>query len=123
MHKKRILTVDDEPSFTRLVKLCLESTGDYEVRAQNDATSALEVAEQFKPDLILLDMVMPKMHGRDIAARIHSSPLLQGTPVVLLTATVTRDRVAGTPKIDGCKVLAKPIALRELVSAIEETLS
>lgn len=63
--------MDDEAGFTRLVKLNLEQTGNFVVRAVNDATNALQVAREFKPDLILLDIVMPKIDGGDIAARIN----------------------------------------------------
>ncbi len=61
MNKPRILIVDDEPSFIRLLKLVLERTGRYSVRKEGDATKALEVALEFQPDLILLDFVMPKV--------------------------------------------------------------
>jgi CheY-like chemotaxis protein len=70
MSKKRILLIDDDPSFTRLLKLNLEETGAYEVRTENRGTAALTAAREFKPDLILLDVVMPDMGGGDVAFQI-----------------------------------------------------
>ncbi|HEX5855718.1 MAG TPA: response regulator, partial [Thermoanaerobaculia bacterium] len=58
MSKKRILLVDDEADVTRSIKLSLETLGTYEVRAENDARSALKTAREFRPDLIFLDVMM-----------------------------------------------------------------
>ncbi|MFB3108272.1 MAG: response regulator, partial [Candidatus Binatia bacterium] len=57
MMKKRILLIDDEPSFTRVLKLYLEKSGAYEVTEENRGEMALETARRFKPDLILLDVM------------------------------------------------------------------
>jgi len=85
---KRILVVDDEPSVTRNLKLNLESSGDYDVFAENHAGNALAAARIFRPDLILLDVMMPGMDGGDVAARLRADPLLRDTPVIFLTALV-----------------------------------
>ena len=58
--KKRILVVDDEPSITRLLKLNLEQAGEYEVATEDVSKAALAAAEEFQPDLILLDVMMPR---------------------------------------------------------------
>src|SRR2546423_5120830 len=60
MSKRRILVVDDETSITRLLKLNLEQTGSYEVREENLGARVLEAAREFKPDLVLLDVMMPR---------------------------------------------------------------
>ena len=61
---RRILIVDDEAGFTRLLKLTLEGTKRYIVKEENDGSQALSTARQFRPDLILLDIVMPKSRWR-----------------------------------------------------------
>src|SRR2546421_287829 len=88
MEKKRILIIDDEPGFTRMVRLNLEKTGFFEVREGNKATYAVAAAREFKPDLILLYVIMPSMDGGDIAAHIKADRHLRDVPVVFVTATV-----------------------------------
>ena len=68
--KPRILIVDDEPGLVRLLALLL--TTRYEVRSIYDSTQALEAAVEFKPHLILLDWVMPRLHGGDVAQQIRA---------------------------------------------------
>ena len=121
MEKKRILIIDDEASFTRMVRLNLEKTGFFEVREENKATSALAAAREFRPDLILLDVIMPGMDGGDVAAQIHNDRSLKNVPVVFLTATVTA-REAGTAGLNsgGSLFLGKPISIEHLVQTINE---
>ncbi len=122
--RKRILIIDDERSFTRMVKLNLEKTGDYEVREENRAPAALAAAREFRPDLILLDVIMPAMDGGDIAAQIQRDRHLKSTPIVFLTATVSR-REAGTDGLNsgGALFLAKPVSLEGLIQCINEHLA
>lgn len=123
MKKQRILIVDDEVSFTRLLKLNLEQTGQFEVRIENWAQDAPRAAREFRPDLIFLDVLMPRMFGGDVAARIQADPQLEHTPIVFLTATVTRTRVDEHGGIiSGFPVLAKPVSVEELLACIEHHL-
>jgi CheY-like chemotaxis protein len=123
MTKKKIMAIDDEPGVTRLIKLNLEKTGLYEVLAVNQAESALAEARQFKPDLILLDVMMPNLDGGEVAAQIEADPVLKDVPIVYLTAIVTRKEVgpAGLSS-GGRRVVAKPVTLKELTDCIEATL-
>jgi CheY-like chemotaxis protein len=74
--KKRILMVDDEPALTRMVKLNLERTGNYEVRTENQGSKAIAAAKEFKPDLIFLDVMMPDMSGDEVAAQLKEDAQL-----------------------------------------------
>lgn len=121
MAKKRILLVDDEKSLTTLLKLNLEETGNYEVRAENWPEDAISAARDFKPDLILLDIIMPRMPGGNIAALIDEDPELKGTPIVFLTAAVRRTQVEDNDGIicdHPC--LAKPASIEEVIVMIEK---
>ena len=120
MDKKRILVVDDEVGFTRMVRLNLEQPGVYDVREVNEGKMALVAAREFKPDLILLDVVMPDMDGGDVAAAFQMDPLLRNVPVIFVTAVV-RKREAGTAGMvsGGALFLAKPVDAAELIEAIE----
>jgi len=118
---KRILVVDDEPSVTRNLKLNLESSGGYDVFAENHATNALTAARIFRPDLILLDVIMPGMDGGDVAARLRADPLLRDTPVIFLTALVSNEETDGHEIVSGGETfLAKPVEIGELKKTLED---
>ena len=121
MEKKRILIIDDEASFTRMVKLNLEKTGAFEVREENKATYALATAREFKPDVILLDVIMPAMDGGDVAAQIRNDRHLKGTPIIFLTATVSQSEAGdGGLNSGGDLFLAKPVSLENLIHCLNE---
>jgi len=122
MRKKRILIVDDESGFLRLLKLGLEKKGNYRVHEENDSTQAVEAALKFNPDLILLDFVMPKAHGADVAAKFREHAQFHLTPILFLSGTVQK-RKGDTVQIQGFEALAKPIGLDELIAAIERNLA
>jgi CheY-like chemotaxis protein len=121
--KRKILVVDDEPALTRMVQLNLERTGRFEVRVENQGSAALLAAKSFRPDLILLDVMMPDMPGDEVAAAIDEDPQLQGTPYVFLTAILTRDEAqARRGEIGGRMFLAKPVKLQEMLDMIDKVL-
>src|SRR5712671_3825381 len=121
MIMKRILVVDDEPSVTRNLKLNLESSGGYDVFAENHAGNALAAARIFRPDLILLDVMMPGMDGGDVAARLRADPLLRDTPVIFLTALVSNEETDGHEMVSGAEMfLAKPVDISELKKTVED---
>ena len=121
MNTKRILVVDDEPSVTRKLKLNLESGGGYDVFAENHAGNALAAARIFRPDLILLDVIMPGMDGGDVAARLRADPLLRDTPVIFLTALVSNEETDGHEMVSGGETfLAKPVDIGELKKSLED---
>jgi CheY-like chemotaxis protein len=121
--KKRILVVDDRERDTRLVKICLEMTNDYEVREENDARAALSVAEKFQPQLILLDIMMPGIDGGGLAACFQANPKLCSVPIVFLTALVTKSEVAaGGGRLGDYPFLAKPIDPSELIACLRNQL-
>ncbi len=121
--KKRILVVDDEPSFTRLLKLNLEQTGLYEVHVENAAAQAFSAARLFKPDLILLDVMMPELDGGDLAGQLRQIPSLFKVPIVFLTAAVKKEEVQSrNGQIGGFPFIAKPVDLQELLDALKQHL-
>ena len=115
----RILIVDNNRDTTHLVKVLLERTGHYLVLEENDATKAHQSALNFRPDLILLDIVMPETDGGEVAARIQLDPELRRTPIIFLTALVTRAEAKSGLNLQGHPFLAKPVSIPELINAIE----
>jgi CheY-like chemotaxis protein len=121
---KRILIVDDEISAARLLKANLEQTGNYEVQVENWAEDAVATAREFKPDLVLLDILMPRMFGGDVAAAFRADPELSKIHRVFLTGAVRRSVLqehGGV--ISGDRYLAKPASLDEIIQCIEEELA
>ena len=118
MNERRVMIIDDEPGFTRLLKLTLERTGRFEVLEENDGTKAWMAAREFNPDIIFLDVVMPEIDGGDVAQQIRSDPALAHVPIVFLTAIVSAKE--GGHEIGGFPFLAKPVSLEAVVHAIEQ---
>lgn len=123
MKKARILYVDDEVGAARLLKLNLEATGRYEVNIQNWPEDALDTARTFQPDLLLLDLIMPRMPGGNVVNAFEQDPELKNVPIVFFTAAVWRERVQ---EHDGiiCNhpCLAKPAQLHEIIAFIDANL-
>jgi len=122
--KKTILIIDDEEDFTFFVKLNLESSGGFLVHTSTNGQEGIEMAKTIKPDMILLDILMPAMHGTDVAERLLSASSTKNIPVVYLTAVVRKeDLEANDGIIGGRKFIAKPISPEELIAEINTTLA
>ena len=124
MKTRRIMVVDDDIHSTRMVKLCLERTGRYQVRELNDPVPTLAVAREFKPDLILLDVCMPGPQGVEVAFQIRADAELQQTPVIFMTSLVSEWEAIGdgTSK-GGFHFVAKPARLPRMITCIEKSLN
>jgi CheY-like chemotaxis protein len=120
--KRRILIVDDDANSTHLVKILLERSGPYLVLEENDAAKADQTAHDFKPDVILLDIVMPKIDGGELATQIEADRQLHNTPIIFVTALVTHSEAKSGLHIQGHPLVAKPISIPELIDAIEKHL-
>ncbi len=123
MAKKKILVVDDEASLTRMLRRNLEATGKYEVREENSGSLAHASAQEFQPDLIMLDVAMPDVDGGEVAARILDDENLKNIPIVFLTAILKKEEAESTgSNIAGRTFLAKPVKLDDLITCIENKL-
>jgi DNA-binding response OmpR family regulator len=118
MRRSRILIVDDEPGLVRIMTLMLMNLNRYEVSSVCDASLALKAVLKFKPHLVLLDLVMPKLSGGDVARQIRDEPHVCNTPILFLSA-ITKP---SEPEICGCPAICKPIGIDALVEAIEQQL-
>jgi|SRR5277367_4137245 len=122
--RKRILVVDDEPQMTMVLQLLFQRDTDYEVRVENDPTRALAAAVQFQPNLILLDVNMPKLDGGELASRISQCDRLSKVPVVFLTGNITREEVSARRGMSGgLPFVAKPVDMPELLGRVREYLA
>jgi two-component system OmpR family response regulator len=123
MTKKRILIVDDEPSITQLLRLNLEKNGHYTIRTENAAELVLGALQEFKPELILLDVMMPGMDGGTLAGKIHQTRAFKNVPIVFLTAAVKQEELdARNGVIGGFPYIAKPLNVKGVIAIIEKHL-
>lgn len=121
---KRVMVVDDEASFTRMIKLNLEATGDYIVETVNESLKAFDVAKEFKPDIILLDVVMPGADGGDVALNLRNRSVTRNIPIIFVSAMVSKEESKqGFYQSGGEHFLAKPVDKSTLCGAIETVLS
>lgn len=118
MKPKHILVVDDETSFTRMLKVNLELHTQHTVVVVNRPHEALAAAHKQKPDLVLMDVIMPGQDGGELAARFQADPFLRGVPIVFLTATVSRAEAEKGLTSGGFPFLAKPVKLNELLTCL-----
>jgi CheY-like chemotaxis protein len=110
---------DDDPAGGRLVKVGLESTGDYQVFTETVGAHSLATARECRPDLILLDILMPDTDGADVAAMLQEDCGLRHIKLVFLTALLKKgeDAVSGRHL-----VIAKPVTTKELAAIIDDEL-
>ncbi|CAM3747003.1 response regulator transcription factor [Micrococcus flavus] len=115
----RLLVVDDEPNIRELLSTSLRFAG-FEVRAAADGREALEAAEEFQPDLAVLDVMLPDMDGFTVTRRLRAAG--RHFPVVFLTARDgTEDKVTGLT-VGGDDYVTKPFSLDEVVARIRAVL-
>ena len=112
----RILIVDDSPEILSITEAILAAAG-YETIAHTDGSLALQIMELLPPDLIVLDVNMPKIDGFEMTKRIRSNPLWNLTPILLFTA-LDRSQAAYGLECGADDLLRKPVAIEDLLSKV-----
>jgi CheY-like chemotaxis protein len=121
--KSRVLIVDDNSRFAGGAQLFLEHTGNYFACAVNDPRRALETARSFKPDLVVVDLIMPQADGLEVATQLEADWALHEVPIVFVTALITPEEARGGRRINGHRVVPKPTRGFDLIRVVEENLS
>lgn len=119
---KRVVCIEDEPEMIDLVRLILGRKGFYVVGA-NGGIEGLETVRRERPDLILLDLMMPDMDGWEVYQQIKADPNLRNIPVIVVTAKAQSiDKVLGLhiAKVDD--YITKPFGPQELLESVEKIL-
>ena len=118
MRKKVILAVDDEPNILLSIEFILDMEG-YEVHTARDGDEALEVAGRVRPDLVLLDINMPRKDGYEVCRILRGLEDMAGIKVIMLTAKgQTLERKKGL-EVGADEYVTKPFSADELLSAIK----
>jgi len=125
--KKKILLIDDDPDFVEAVKVIVENGG-YEVKVAYDGQEGLEAVEEEKPDLIVLDVMMPVMNGHEACAKLKGNKDTADIPVILLTAVADRVTTSTYTHRDMLEseaedYMPKPVEPKELLELIKNWLN
>lgn len=115
-----ILYVEDEPDIRAIAELALETVGDFTLLSCESGRQALATAEQQRPDLILLDVMMPDMDGPEVLQKLRGLPGFEAIPAVFMTAKVQPGEVAEYLDMGAIDVIAKPFDPLTLASQIQE---
>lgn len=121
MDKPCVLVVDDEPDVVSFVEQVLLAEG-FRVLTAYDGISALDIAETEKPDMVLLDIMMPMMSGYEVCEQLKSNPTTQQIPVICFSSAHTPDARAHSLKVGAATLLMKPFLPAELVTQIRRRL-
>lgn len=117
----RVLIADDEPNIVTSLEFLMHKCG-YEVRVAGSGEEALALVESFRPDLVILDAMMPMTSGFEVCRRIRSNPALQAVKVMMLSAK-GRDADVGEGLASGaCAYVTKPFSTKELMATVAELL-
>ena len=121
MDPKKVLVIDDEFPVRYLVEHQLKRNG-YEAISAKDGPTGIKAAQTHKPDLIVLDIMMPKMNGFEVCEEIRNDPAIAATPVIFLTACMTRKHKLRAFEIGADDYLVKPFQPDELLAHITAVL-
>ncbi len=122
VQSKKIMAVDDERHIVRLIQVNLERAG-YQVVTAFDGPAALKKADSEKPDLIVLDVMMPKMDGFEVLKRLQANPETREIPIIMLTAKAQDADVFRGWSSGVSAYLTKPFNPLELITFVKRILS
>ena len=120
--KKKIMIIDDEVSFALMLKMRIENSGDYEVRAFSEAKNIISHLRAFKPDVILLDLLMPGTGGLDACDMLNNDSLGQSIPVIVVSGLDKEKDKIKAFKFGVIDYLVKPVDDAKLIKAIEKAI-
>lgn len=119
---KKILIVDDEPNIVISLEFLMKKEG-FEVAVANDGEEALAKAASFAPDLMLLDVMMPKKSGFEVCEALRADPARAGLQIVMLTAKGRDTEVAKGIALGADAYVTKPFSTKDLVAKVKEMLA
>lgn len=118
---KKLLIVDDEDGVRALVRMTLDN-GDYQIIEASEGLEALDLAREFRPDLVLLDVMLPDLSGMDVCRKIKDDPGLASTTVVMLTARAQTSDVGDAEEAGADGYFTKPFSPIALTRKVESIL-
>ncbi len=121
--KKKVLIVDDDPEIVELICDILEREGDYEVRTASSGYEAGIATQEFRPDLILLDYMLPDVNGNVVCQTIRRKPEFEGVRIVIVSGVVKQDEIDQLLKSGAEGFVKKPFSVPELMEQVADVLA
>ena len=118
---RKILIVDDEPNIVIALDFLMRRHG-FDVRVARNGEEALAAVADFRPDVVLLDVMMPAKDGYQVAQKIRANPELKGTKIVMLTAKGRDTEISKGMAVGADAYVTKPFSTRDLVAQIQQVL-
>jgi len=120
--RPRVVIADDDPDIRRLVQITVSNAG-CDVTVASDGEQALELIRASPPDLVILDVLMPRMDGWEVARELKADPLTQGIPIMFLTSRGQEHDVLEGFNSGAADYMVKPFSPRELQVRVRAVLS
>ena len=118
--KRSVLIVDDDVDSSQMVKILLERTGLYTVSVCNRGSEAYKVIQEKRPEMVLLDIVMPDVDGGEVASQIQNDKTLGKTKIVFMTSLVSQKEIRENDMIGGHPFIPKPVSAEILLKRVKE---
>ncbi|HVJ84183.1 MAG TPA: response regulator [Caulifigura sp.] len=116
--KRKALIVDDDRELTELMRDVLENDGRFEVRTVNNGFDAGMMVKEYRPDVIVLDVMLPDINGKEVCQRVRSDSTLDGTKIICISGMVEADRIEDLKASGANDFLQKPFEVETLLSRI-----
>jgi excisionase family DNA binding protein len=116
--KRKAVVVDDDEELVELIKDALESDGRFEVRVANNGFDAGMIVKEYRPDVIVLDVMLPDINGKEVCQRIRSDSTLDDVKIICISGMVESDKVDELKKAGANDFLQKPFEVEALIDSI-----
>ena len=116
--KRKILVVDDDVELVELITDVLERDGRFEVRSVNNGFDAGMMVKDYKPDLIVLDVMLPDINGKEVCQRVRSDKAMDSVQIICISGMVEEDKVAGLRQAGANDFMRKPFEVDRLIERI-----
>lgn len=113
--RRKALVVDDDEELVELIKDALESDGRFEIRVANNGFSAGMMVKEYRPDIIVLDIMLPDINGKDVCNLVRSDSTLDDTKIICISGMVEQDKVQDLRAAGANDFLQKPFEVETLV--------
>ncbi len=120
--KRKVLIVDDDEDLVELIADHLERDGRFEIRSANNGFDAGMMVKEYRPDIIVLDVMLPDINGKEVCQRVRSDKTMEDTRIICISGMVEEDKVADLREAGANDFMHKPFEVEKLIDRICELL-